>query len=504
MSGRFIGVDSGTQGTRAVVIDGGSGKVLGQASAPHASVPNLKGGAREQDPAVWVAALEKSVRGAIKASNSRPEQIKALAIAGQQHGFVPLDEKGQVIRPAKLWNDTSTQPQAEAILRKAGGLEAFVALTGNGLPAGFTAPKILWLRQHEPRNYGKLASVLLPHDYLNFVLTGRKVTEAGDASGTGLFDVKTRNWEPRAIAAVDPLLADKLPPVQAAHEPAGGLTLVAARRLGLAPGTLVAGGGGDNMMAAIGTGNTKPGVVTASLGTSGTIHAFSSRPIIDPEGEIAAFCDSTGSWLPLVCTMNVGGVTEAVRKAFRWDNEALTRQAASVSAGSDGLMLLPYLAGERVPNLPRGKGVFFGIDAGNFTGAHMARAAMEGVAFGLNHGLNRLRDLGVRPKQIRLTGGAAANPLWRQILADVFDAEVVCVKAAEGAAYGAAIQACWCHALQNGEKLRIQQLTDAFVKLDAPTRCAPKKDRVRLYRELQELHEELARANAPMFGRGEG
>lgn len=496
----FIGVDSGTQGTKAVVMDGSTGKIKSSATASYGLLPNLKAGAKEQHPKVWVAALEKTIKEAVAAAKIKASEVKGIGISGQQHGFVPLDEKGAVIRPAKLWCDTSTVDEAETLLNRLGGIDSCLTLTGNGLPVGFTASKILWMKQSEPRNYARLATVLLPHDYLNFHLTGKARMEAGDASGTGLFNTRTRNWEPRCVDAVDSDLVSKLPPIDTtSSQPVGGLLPGVAARLGLEAGTLVSAGGGDNMMGAIGTGNTKIGVVTASLGTSGTIYAYSSRPVIDPRGEVAAFCDSAGGWLPLICTMNVTVATEMVKKAFRWDNEKLTAEAAKVPAGSDGLLLLPYFEGERVPNLPFGRGVYFGLKADNFTPGHMARAAMEGVALGLNYGLDRLKDLGLRPKQIRVTGGGSKNPLWRQILADVFDTEVIGLAHAEGAACGAAIQAKWSFMLHRGERVRLQQITDAFVKTDASTLCRPKKANTKLYRSLQGVHNRLSKACAPVF-----
>lgn len=495
----FLGVDSGTQGTKAIVMDGAKGRVLGQASAAYPCLPGLPPGAKEQNPEIWASAMEKSIKSALRQAGVQASQVRGMGVSGQQHGFVPLDAEGGVIRPAKLWCDTSTLAQAESLSKKMGGAKKMIALTGNSLPVGFTASKILWLKQQEPKNYSKLATVLLPHDYLNFILTGQRTMEAGDASGTGLFDTKTRNWELKVIAALDPALLEKLPPIRSAVEPAGEVSLMASRRFGLAPGTLVSCGGGDNMMGAIGTGNVKPGVVTASLGTSGTIFAYSPRPIIDPEGEVAAFCDSTGAWLPLICTMNVTVATELVKKAFDWSNEALTSKASAVAAGSDGLFLLPYFEGERVPNLPLGKGVYFGLNSRNFTHGHMARAAMEGVALGLNYGLDRLRDLGVRPKQIRVTGGGSKNPLWRQILADVFDAEVIGLATSEGAAYGAALQAKWCYMNHRGQKIRIQQLADDFVKIDPSTKVSPVKAQVKTYRQMQQVHNAMSKAVAPVF-----
>lgn len=500
MAQYFIGVDSGTQGTKTILMDGMSGKVKASASASYSLIAGLPPGAKEQHPRIWAAAMEKTIREVVAVAKAKPSEVKGIGISGQQHGLVALDEQGEVIRPAKLWCDTSTADEAEALVARLGGLEALIQLTGNGIPAGFTASKILWMKQREPKNYARLHTVLLPHDYLNFLLTGQRRMEAGDASGTGLFNTRTRNWEPRCIEALDPELAAKLPPIDGSSaQPCGALLPVVAQKLGLEAGTIVSAGGGDNMMGAIGTGNTKIGVLTASLGTSGTIYAYSSRPVIDPRGEVAAFCDSTGGWLPLICTMNVTVATELVKKAFNWDNEQLTREAGKVPAGCEGLMLLPYFEGERVPNLPQARGVYAGLHSGNFTQGHIARATMEGVALGLNYGLNRLKDLGIRPKQIRVTGGGSKNPLWRQILADMFDAEVVGLATSEGAALGAAIQAKWSYMLHRGERVRIQQITDALVKVDPSSRCQPKKTAVKLYRSLQEAHNQLSAACAPVL-----
>jgi xylulokinase len=499
MSEYFIGVDSGTQSTKAIVIDGKNGKILSSASSSYGFIAGLPVGAKEQHPKVWVKAMESAIKKALTAGRIKASSVKGIGISGQQHGFVPLDEKGEVIRPAKLWCDTSTSSQAESLVNRLGGLERTVALTGNGIPAGFTASKIAWLKQYEPQNFKNLHTVLLPHDYLNFYLTGNRRMEAGDASGTGFFDVKTRDWSNVAIDAIDPSLAGKLPQVSPSCEPAGELRAVVAKRLGLEAGIIVSSGGGDNMMAAIGTGNTKLGVVTASLGTSGTIFAYSSRPVVDPQGEVAAFCDSTGAWLPLICTMNVTVATELFKAAWKWDNDRLTAEAGKAPAGAEGLFLLPYFEGERTPNLPTSSGLFFGLNSRNFTAAHMARATLEGVALGLNYGLDRLKDLGVRPKQIRVTGGGSKNPLWRQILADVFDTEVIGLATAEGAAYGAAIQAKWNYAVADGERVRIQQITDVFVKTEAGTRALPGKKNVKLYKGSQIFHNKLSKANAGVF-----
>src|SRR3989441_2599702 len=260
--------------------------------------------------------------------------------------------------------------------------------------------------------------------------------EYGDASGTALLDVRKRKWSQAALQAIDPELADKLPSLRSSDQAAGRLQPATAKVLDLNPDVIVSAGGGDNMMGAIGTGNTREGVITASFGTSGTIYACSEKPVIDPKGEIAAFCDSTNRWLPLLCTMNVTVATEMVRNDFGLDLKAFDATVAKARPGAEGLILLPYLEGERTPNVPDGTGVFFGVTPKTFTAPNFARAAMEGVTLGMNYGLCRLAELGVKPNQIRATGGGAKSKIWRQIMADIFNTQVVTLNVSEGAAYG--------------------------------------------------------------------
>src|SRR5580658_1531528 len=357
----LIGIDSGTQSTRVLVVDANTGKVLASAAQAYDLIPNLAPGAKEQHPHTWRDATASAMRQALRAARASAAEVKAIGVSGQQHGFVPLDSKGEVIRPAKLWNDTSTTAECDIITEKLGGFKKTIGALGNAVLPGFTAPKILWLKRNEPENYRRLATVLLPHDYLNFWLTGEKVMEYGDASGTALLNVKKRKWAGPVLDAIDPELADKLPPLISSDQPAGRLQASTARQLDLNPGILVSAGGGDNMMGAIGTGNTREGVITASFGTSGTIYACAEKPVVDPLGEIAAFCDSTNRWLPLLCTMNVTVATEMVREDFGWSHEKFAAESARVPAGSEGLLLLPYFEGERTPNVPDGTGVWLGV-----------------------------------------------------------------------------------------------------------------------------------------------
>ncbi len=495
----LLGIDSGTQSTKVLVVDARSGKVLSAASQAYDLIPNLPPGAKEQHPHTWRDATAKAIKTALKSAKASASEVKAIGVSGQQHGFVPLDKNDEVIRPAKLWCDTATSAECDEITAKLGGAKGAIKAIGNAVLPGFTAGKILWLKKHEPKNFARLATVLLPHDYLNFWLTGRAVMEFGDASGTALLDVRNRKWSAAALNAIDTELEGKLPPLISSDQPAGTLSAATAKELGLSPGVLVSAGGGDNMMGAIGTGNTAPGVITASFGTSGTIYACADKPVVDPQGEIAAFCDSTNRWLPLLCTMNVTVATEMVRQDFEWTHEKFATEAAKVKPASDGLLLLPYLEGERTPNVPAGTGVFLGVNTRTFTAAHYARAAMEGVTLGMNYGLRRLAELGVKPTQIRATGGGAKSKVWRQIMADIFNAEVVTLKVGEGAAYGAALQALWCWRLQQGEKVGIHDLTSQFVTLNRAETATPSAKAVAVYREAQALQDAVSLALRDVF-----
>jgi xylulokinase len=486
----YVGVDSGTQSVKAIALDAETGRVVAEARAPHHLIEGLPPGNMEQHPQEWVSAMD-AVIGEV-ASKIDCSRVRGIGVSGQQHGFVPLDEKGEVIRPAKLWCDTSTAPECAILTRTLGGPKAVIRKTGLPFLPGYTAPKVLWLKRHEPGNFRRLRHILLPHDYLNLHLTGNYFMEFGDASGTGFLDVRRRAWSREATDAVDRRVAACLPALSPSHEPCGTLRAEVARRYGFPPGTLVSAGGGDNMMGAIGTGNVVPGAVTASFGTSGTIYAFSRKPVVDPAGEIAAFCSSSGGWLPLLCTMNVTGITEQVRALFDWSLAELEAVASTAPAGADGLTLLPYFDGERTPNLPRGTGVYFGIDRRTLERGHLARAAIEGATLGMNYGLRRLAALGVKAREIRLTGGGARSALWRQVAADIFGVPVVAMAQDESAALGGALQAAWCDSPGRGSASALAALCSKSVSLDELTRCVPDKKRVALYRARQQFHDALA------------
>ncbi|MFW2364778.1 MAG: xylulokinase [Desulforhopalus sp.] len=481
----FIGIDSGTQGTKAVVLSEKRCGVIAESYSGYDLLENERGG-REQHPETWIQACRKVLGELLTFKNVDPSLIKAIGVSGQQHGMVPLDKSGKVIRPAKLWCDTETAPQCGTITTRIGGEQAVVDKIGNQVAAGFTASKILWMLENEPENYDRIASILLPHDYINLWLTGEVKTECGDASGTAYFDVVNRCWSDDMLNAIDSTgkLQSCLPELIESSAPNGIVRAGLAEEFGLSKGVIVSSGGGDNMMAAIGTGNVTEGVVTASLGTSGTIYAHSSNPVVDKSGELAAFCSSTNGWLPLVCTMNVTVATELIRELFGLSIEEMNRYVGDVSPGSGGLLLLPYFNGERTPALPLATATITGMTSMNMRAEMFCRAAMEGATFGLKYGLDVMKRNGINAREIRLTGGGAKSRQWRQIVADVFDCEVVRVTGEEAGAIGAALQALWCHHSEKGQSVALEEITASFVKLDESSKVFPKPSIAAHYDEI--------------------
>jgi xylulokinase len=434
----FLGVDCGTQSTKVVLRDATDGSVVATGRAPHRLIER-DDGTSEQDPSWWIEALRIAVRDAIRGERFA---IAGIGVSGQQHGLVCLDERDRPVRAAKLWNDTTTANECAELTRVLGGSERVLALTGNLFLPGYTAPKVAWLRAHEPDAYARTARMCLPHDYLDLWLTGEFVTEPGDASGTAYFDVRARRYSDAVLAAIDdrrdwqralPLVAPSLSLI-------GTLRAEAAASLGLEAGIPVSAGGGDNMCAAIGTDILLEGPLAVSLGTSGTAFAYRAEPAVDPQGEAAAFCDSTGGWLPLACTLNCTIATEWVRRLFAMDHAAV--DAAVANGRASALAFLPYLSGERTPNRPEGAGLFVGLRAGHSREA-IVHAVVEGVTFGLAYAIEALGRAGVVATEVTLVGGGAASDVWAQLCADVFALPVVRPAIVEAAASGAARQAQW-------------------------------------------------------------
>lgn len=444
----FLGIDCGTQSTKALLVDAETEAVLAVGRAPHALI-EAADGTREQHPDWWVAALVAAVReslaGATEAGGGAGQiEVAGIAVSGQQHGLVCLDADDRPIRPAKLWNDTTTAVDCARLTEQLGGPDAVIEQIGYAFLPGYTAPKVAWLRRNEPDAYARTRRMCLPHDYLNLWLTGEYATEPGDASGTAYVDVRARRYSQPVLAVLD---ADRdwsgtLPPIRPSLDVLGRLRPASADALGLPPGIPVSGGGGDNACAAIGVGAVVEGPVVVSLGTSGTAFAHRAGPAVDPRGEVAAFCDSTGGWLPLVCTLNCTGATGWVRRLFGLDHAGVEAALATTPPGAAGLTFLPHLGGERTPDCPNGTGVFAGLRTEHGP-SQIVRAVVEGVTFGLVYALGALRRAGVEPTEITLVGGGAQSDGWAQLCADAFDVPVRRAEESEAAAFGAARQVRW-------------------------------------------------------------
>lgn len=434
----FLGLDVGTQSTKAVLVDVDGGAVVARASAPHRMVEGLPTGHMEQDPCVWLDAVRAAVRSAI-ASIETDGRIAGIGVSGQQHGAVLVDADLAPVRAAKLWCDTSTAAEARALS----------AALGRPIPTGFTAPKLRFTADREPEVWARTRHVLLPHDFVNAWLTGEVFTERGDASGTGYLNVLGGEYDDAALAAVAPDLENRVPPLMATDAVAGGVTGTSSAKLGVPQDTPVSAGGGDNMMSAIGAGATRPGPVICSLGTSATLFTCTETNDPDPSGAVAAFRASStreagGSpgHLPLVCLMNCTAPLEELRVLTGASHRELTERASAVAPGSRGVRFLPFLAGERVPDLPDASASFTGLRTGTLEPGVLYRAALEGIATHLAYGLGRLEARGIGAAELRVVGGAAANPLLLDLIAAQTGRPVVPLEEHETAAVGAALQVC--------------------------------------------------------------
>jgi len=482
----YLGIDCGTQGTKALLIDE-AGRPLGRGYARHALIER-ENGAREQEPQWWVEALRKSVHQAL--AQAPGVKVVALGVSGQQHGLVVLDEDRQVIRPAKLWNDTETAPQNEALVAKLGGSSACLEKIGIIPLTGYTVSKLLWMREKEPENFKKIRHILLPHDYLNFWLTGELCAEYGDASGTAFFDVRSRTWSKDVLELIDGgtgQLESALPRLLRSEEMVGTLLPQVASELGLAPDCIVSSGGGDNMMGAIGTGNVKEGVVTLSLGTSSTVYSFCKHPVIESTGAVAPFCSSSGGWLPLVCTMNATNVVTQTLSLLGRTVDDLDSALSATQPGADGISFLPFLNGERTPDLPRARGSIVGISANNYIPENLIRAAVEGVSFGILNGLD-LVLAGRKPDVIFAIGGGARSKEWRQLLADATGATIQVPEEEEAGCLGAALQAMYVYRYRMGVPLSFEEIADRCVRVSADGMQTPQEERHQSYRKAMEIY----------------
>jgi len=441
----LLGIDVGTGGSRAVVINE-TGRIVASATVEHESFASPQTGWAEQDPYDWWRASVAAIREVVSHDNVSPDEIAAVGLSGQMHGSVLLNDRDEVVRPALIWCDQRSDKQCEQITQQIGA-DQLIKLTCNPALTGFTLPKMLWVRDNEPEAWQQVRSVLLPKDYVRFRLTGDKATDVADASGTLLLNVAERKWSDEMLAATE-IDASLLPTVFESPEITGTISSSAAELTGLRAGTPVVGGAGDQAGGAVGIGIVQPGAVSATIGTSGVVFAATNSPALDPKGRVHTFCHAVpGRW-------HVMGVTQGAGLSMRWFRDQfgagmgegdpydrMTEEAAQVESGSNGLLWAPYLMGERTPHLdPHARAALVGLTASH-TRAHVIRAIMEGVAFSLRDSFEIFNEMKVPVETIRLGGGGARSALWRQIQADIYGRAVATVEAEEGAAYGVAMLA---------------------------------------------------------------
>ena len=440
----YLGIDVGTSGTKTLAV-AGDGTVLATATASY-PLATPRPGWSEQNPRDWAGAAFDTVRELTAGGAFDPAEVAGVGLSGQMHGSVFLDEQMEVVRPALLWNDQRTAKQCEAITAAAGGWDELIRMVANPALTGFTAPKILWLRDEEPENFARVRWVMLPKDYVRWALTGAVETEVSDASGTLLLDVKNRRWSDELISRLD-LDGSILPPVYESAEPTAEVTRDAAEKLGLKPGVPVVCGAGDQAAGAVGNGIVRGGAISAALGTSGVVFAHSDAPQIDPAGRAHTFCHAVpGKWHVMGVVLSAAGSLQWFRDNFCPDLgeggfDEITEGAAGVPPGCEGLYFLPYLSGERTPHAdPHARGAWVGLSLRS-TRAALGRAVLEGATYAMRDSLEIIKGLGVPVGEVRLSGGGAKSAFWRQLQADVYGETCALTNAAEGPAYGAALLA---------------------------------------------------------------
>lgn len=493
---KLLGIDVGTGGSRAVLVDE-LGRVAAAATVEHAPFASPQTGWAEQDARDWWRASEQAVREVLSGEGVRAEDIACVGLTGQMHGAVLLDENDEPLRPSIIWCDVRTHEQCRALTEQVGA-ERLIQLVSNPALEGFTLPKMLWVREREPAVWERVRSVLLPKDYVRLRLTGEKATDVADASGTLLFDVSRRKWsdEMLELAGIDRSL---LPRAYESQEVTGRVSAEGAKATGLREGTPVVAGAGDQAAGAVGMGIVRPGAVSATIGTSGVVFAATDRPALDPKGRVHTFCHAIPErW-------HVMGVTQGAGLSLRWFRdqfgagvddgrdpyERLSEEAATVPPGSDGVLWAPYLMGERTPHLdPHARAALIGLSASHKR-AHVVRAILEGVAFSLRDTLTIFEEMGVPVESIRLGGGGARSRVWRQIQADVYGREVELVEADEGAAYGAALLA----GVGGGAWSSVDDACAAAVRVRERTQPDPEGARVmdERYKIFQSIYPALRR-----------
>jgi len=489
----FLGIDTSTTGSKALLIDE-RGELIAVASSPH-TLQTPRPLWSEQDPREWWEAVSASIRSVLEKAGVSAERIAAVGLTGQMHGLVLLDETGNVLRPAILWNDQRTQSQCDEI-HQIIGREKFIQISGNVALTGFTAPKILWVKENEPEVYGKAKHVLLPKDYIRYKLTGEYAMDKADGAGTVLFDLKARDWSDEVLSALD-IPHAWMPQTFEGTQVTASVTEEAASLTGLKVGTPVMAGGGDQAAGAVGVGAVEPGIVGLTVGTSGVIFATTPSALIEPEGRLHAFCHAVPNmWHFMGVMLSAAGSLQWYRDTLapEMSFDDLLQAAESVPAGSEGLQFLPYLSGERTPHPdPLARGAFIGLTL-RHSRAHTTRAVLEGVSFGLKDSFTLIQNAGLGAiTQVRASGGGAKSALWRQILASVLEAELVTVNTTEGAAFGAALLA----GVGAGAWVDVQSACNEVIKITGTTQPNPQE--IELYHKAYSIYQNLYPVLKPSF-----
>jgi len=491
----LIGFDIGTTSTRCILIDV-SGKLLASATKEY-PLETPKPGWAQQDPSHWWEASVETVKEVLLSSKVYPRDILAIGLSGQMHGSVFLDKDGKVIRPALLWCDQRTIAQCNNICDIFGGEDEFIKLSYNKPLTGFTAPKILWLREAEPKNYNRLDKILLPKDYIRYKLSGIYATDVSDASGTALMDIEARTWSDKIIEGLN-IDKDLLPPVYESSRISSQVSKEGASLTGLIQGTPIVGGAGDQAGGAVGSGIVREGLMSDYLGTSGVIFAHSDTPVHDPQGRLHSFCHAVeGAWHLMGVTLSAAGsykwyydtfgTSDKISKEYKGlkNYNLLNKQAEAAPPGSEGLIFLPYLSGERTPYAdPYARGVFFGLSYVHNQN-YFARAVMEGISYSQYDCFSLMKNLGITSNKVVLFGGGAKSKLWKQMISDIFSTKIVTLNVEQGPSYGAAILA----GIGAGIFKDVEEATSNIIKEVSET--YPNSDNVSKYTKYYEIYKSL-------------
>ena len=493
----FAGWDVSTQSTKLLVIDAATQEIVFNEAInydqalPHyktkeGAVQGLGEGASESDPNMWIEAMNILLKK-LADSDVNQREILSMSVSGQQHGLVALDQEGNLSRSrSKLWNDFSTQEECDILTEKVGGLDVMVKEVSNSQRTGYTAAKIFHMYRHERESYDKTDTFFLVHNYINYYLTGEKdggvrVMEPGDTSGSALYNIETGELSDTVINAIDPGLKAKLPPIQLSTKSIGKISKQLVEQYGLNPDCDIDAGTGDNMYGAVGTGNVKEGIVTISLGTSGTAFTFLKKPFVDLTGEIAGFCDSTGNYLPLLCVSNLANGYNDILKIYGISHHDFTELVKQSPVGNNGRIVVPWYVGERTPDVPFGTPAYFGFGLNELNKKEfVCRGVLEGHLLNLYDGFQRMP---VKASEIRLTGGISQSVAWREAIANMFNAETVAVEG-EGAAMGAALHGMWVYKMEHGEDISLEDVVAPYITLDESTRVKPNAKDVATYQVL--------------------